>query len=234
MNKNTPNKRSDLKLENKSLFVSRHGKLLLPYKDHSEMPFGIIADLASEKLNPPIDKAYCFELINSISGKIPLDGIDEIRFSPSRRCRETAISFSEFIRNNYSKIIPVIVMPKLKEIRFDLRKIHPLSEDGGFDIEDINNKVFQAMANGKDCEHVFDTYERVETTLRDLRLKNGHKKYLLITHDFFMRVMEIYLKNKGLGNAAITYDTLKDTRRNGYLDGFATDGSFSNLEFFEP
>jgi hypothetical protein len=86
------------------------------------------------------------------------------------------------------------------------------------------------MISGKNCELVSESYKRVGsffTMLTDI--KNRTEKSLSITHDFFMRVIEIYIKNRGQPNPSITYGNLKNTKRNLYLHGFATDFSLSKF-----
>ena len=51
-------------MKEKHLFFIRHSKLLLPYKNHSEMPFKVLADLASEKLNPSVDEQFTLSKFN--------------------------------------------------------------------------------------------------------------------------------------------------------------------------
>lgn len=206
----------------------------LPYKNHGEMPFGIIADLASEKLNPSIDKAYCSKLLGSVSKNILLGEVSEIYASPSKRCRETASLISDVIKKNYHKNILINTVLELKEIGFDLRKIYPLSENSHFDIEKINNKVFRAMENGTDCELALETYKRVNSVFSLLKKRGDHEKTLLITHDFYMRVVELYIRNKGRKKDQITHEELGSTQRNGYISGFGTSEKLSGISFFAP
>jgi broad specificity phosphatase PhoE len=107
---------------NFSLFFIRHGKLLLPYKDHSEMPFTALANLASGKIDPPIDKSFIKSLITQISSVIPFKNLKKIYTSPSRRCLETAMVVRDFINQKFHRKPKVIINQELKEIRFDLKK----------------------------------------------------------------------------------------------------------------
>lgn len=210
-------------INNCSIFFARHGKLLLPYKNHGEMPYGVIADLASKKLNPPIDKKFSLGLIKIMSKIIPLEKIVKIYASPSKRCQETAALIENFIKKYFNNDVAIDTMFELKEIDFDLRKIYSLPDSDNFDIKKINNKVFEAMARGKNCELASDVYKRVDKIFSVLKEKDDTKKSLLITHDFFMRIIEIYINNKGKKKVLITHNKLKNTKRNGYLSGFATD-----------
>src|SRR3989338_6027870 len=85
------------------LFFIRHGKLRLPYKDHSKMPFSVIADLANSKMSPSIDRDYIIKAIKRLSDTIPLDAIQYIYASPERRCQETARFVREFVKKKYGR-----------------------------------------------------------------------------------------------------------------------------------
>jgi len=216
-------------IRNCSLFFIRHGKLNLPYKNHNEMPFEILVDLASGKLNPPIDINFNNCLINEMSLIIPFRKIKNIYLSPSERCETTASLIANFTYRHFRKRPRFIVTPELKEIEFDLRKIYSPSRRKHFKIETVNDKVFAAMAAGIHCEHALDTYNRVKRIFQRLNKKQEAAESLLITHDFLMRVIEIYIKNHGAANPLITYKDLKNTKRNQYLHGFATDYLLSNF-----
>lgn len=214
---------------NYSIYFIRHGKLLLPYKDHSQMPYGVIANLASEKLNPSIDNVFTKKLVKKNSTVLPFNKIKKIYTSPSKRCQETAKLISCFININLQKNISIKVIPTLKEIRFNLRKIYALPDKSHFDIEIINNNVFRSMLSGKNCENFSLSYNRVKTIFKMLMKNNNNKISLIVTHDFFMRVIELYIKNQGKNNISITFDDLKNTKRNSYLSGFATNSQLSSF-----
>lgn len=221
-----------MKSENQSLFFIRHGKLSLPYKSHNEMPFGVIADLASRKSDPSIDRLYFFKLIKNVSEYLPLNKITKIYASPSRRCCETASLISDIAKKNGINCAAVNVLPELKEVNFDLRKICSVSDEEHFDISKINDVVFEAMANGRHCENAAETYKRIDKIFSQIKETGSEEKILFITHDFFMRVIEIYIGNKGIKKDRITFEELRRTHRNGYLSGFAADREFLELLFF--
>lgn len=213
-----------------SLFFIRHGKLLLPYKNHSVMPLPVLADLASSKLNPPIDSEFIAEYIPKLANKIPLIGIEAIYTSPSHRCQDTARLIGQFILKNYGRNIQPVTLPELKEIHFDLLKLHPHSDASRLNIESVNNTVFRAMVGGSEhCESAESAYQRINNLLKS---NITAKSSLLLTHDFFMRVIEIYIKHSGASRHAITYDELRNTQRNLYLHGLATNFTFKNLVSF--
>ncbi len=204
-----------------SLFFIRHGKLLLPYKDHNEMPLSVLADLASSKLNPPIDSKFATEYIPRLANKIPLASVKKIYASPSQRCQNTAQLIGQFILKSYNKNIHIVILPGLKEIHFDLLKLCAHSGASQLNIESVNNAVFKAMVNGSEyCESAGNAYQKINELLdSDIAAESS----LFITHDFLMRVIEIYIGHGGASRHTITYDELQNTQRNLYLHGFATD-----------
>lgn len=217
-----------------SLFFIRHGKLLLPYKDHSEMPFEVLADLASGKLNPPIDSRFAEDAISGVMKNVPLKEIKKIYTSPSRRCRDTAAFVENFIYRNFQRKVCTFILPELREVYFDLDKIYPSSERKRFDIPTVNEYVLTAMAgNSEYCEAASEAYARTGCVFRLLFREEGSlQKVLLVAHDFTMRVIEIYIKNKGRSNLEITCEDLKNTQRNTYFHGFATNQSLTRVRLF--
>jgi hypothetical protein len=85
------------------------------------------------------------------------------------------------------------------------------------------------MISGENCETIFNAYKRIETLFTKI---DKREKSLFITHDFFMRVIEIYIKDKKRKCSSITFNDLKNTKRNLYLHGFATDSSLFRIFYF--
>jgi broad specificity phosphatase PhoE len=210
-----------------SLFFVRHGKLTLPYKDHSEMPLNVLADLASLKLNPPIDKEFALQQLSMLDAEIPFRDIEKVYNSPSLRCQETAKFLSEFISKSHGRDVEPVIAEELKEIKFDLLKLLPHSNESNFEISSLNETVLRGMAEGnKYCESAQDAYGRIGKFINS-NIDAGPT--LFVTHDFIMRIIETYIRNKGEADHKVTYGDLKNTKRNLYLQGFATDSSFNKF-----
>jgi broad specificity phosphatase PhoE len=203
------------------LYFLRHGKLDVPYKDHSEMPFELVADLASLKLNPPIDEAYSTELLQDVLPKI--GEVDKIFMSPSKRCQDTA----QLISKSLGKDIEPQIFEGLLEVRFDLRELFDLSERDNMDISILNDKVFNGILSGM-CEPLDSVMHRVEAIFKFLEDRDGN--ILCVTHDFLMRFIEIYIRSAGVPEK-IDLDLLHKTQRNLYLRGFSVE---KDLSHFEP
>lgn len=217
------------------LFFIRHGKLDLPYKSHDEIPFDILADLGLEKLNPSLDEKFNIKLIDELMDIIPLNKISKIYTSPSKRCLGGARLFVKFIKKKFGvDNTPVVINNDLREVYFDLRLINKqqnlTKKLTDVSIEKINQAVLRAMVTGEGSESAEKAYKRISHFARLFKLDNDNKDiYLIITHDFLMRVIEVYIKNKKPMSRKINYANLKNTKRNLYFKGFATNNLFSKF-----
>ena len=210
-----------------SLFFIRHGKLLLPYKDHSEIPIEVLADLATLRLNPPIAKEFTKEQILQLAENIPLQDVRKIYASPSKRCQDTADLIGKYIVENHGRRVEIVTSSELREVYFELTKIYPLRGKRDFSIDSINDAVLQAMVNSNEnCESIHSAYKRIDDFFSSVIPKESS---LFVTHDFLMRVIEIYIKHGRTPRHIITYNELKNTQRNTYLHGFATNLAFDNF-----
>ena len=199
-------------------YFVRHGKLNLPYKNHGEMPFEVLVDLASGKLSPPIDEKITRPLIERISMFVPFKRLEKIYTSPSRRCKETASLVSDYIEKKFQRRPRIIILQELKEIHFDLKKIYALPPKP-ISIEAINQSVFRAMLSGNGAKPIKEAYSRIRKIFSTLK-REGTEETMLITHDFLMRAIEIYSENGGVPKRT-THEDLLQTQRNSYLQGFA-------------
>ena len=69
------------KIENSIIFL-RHSKLLLPYKDHGEMPFSVLSKLGLQELNPPIDMVYTVKRLKELTPLIYPLNVHAVYTSP--------------------------------------------------------------------------------------------------------------------------------------------------------
>lgn len=211
------------------IYFIRHGKHLLPYRSHDEMPFNVLADLASGKLNPRVDVGITARLIANLANKIPLQRVDVVFCSPSKRCYETALLIADYCARVFQKKVQVSILAPLHEINFDLKRICTMTNFEHYDLGAINDSVFQAMASGKYCEHVSYAYKRI-SLIFDMLSQMPDAAPLFVTHDFFMRVIELFIRNHGKSKDIACID-LKNTKRNTYASGFLTN---SDLSVFLP
>jgi broad specificity phosphatase PhoE len=86
------------------------------------------------------------------------------------------------------------------------------------------------MLNGRHAESLAKTYQRADAIFKSIaRFPKNDEKFLLITHGFFMRVLELYIKKHGAKNIKIAPQDLLRTKRNTYFRGFATDYKLSTF-----
>ncbi len=214
----------------KNIFFIRHGKLDLPYKDHSQMPSSLLNDLGKKTLDPNLDFDYISkDLSEDLSKIIPLEKIGKIYVSPFRRCRETGRFIAEFIQKNYDQKIEIEVREDLREVYFELENI--LANKKSADISGLNNAVLEAIYYGKNAESLDKICERLNNFF-DI-LSNLEVNTLVISHDFLMRFIELILLNKGkIQTSDILLAGLLNTKRNVYLRGFFTDNNFLDIQNF--
>ena len=199
------------------------------------MPFSMLSDLGLQKLNPPIDRDYTEQCLDRLATIIPFEKINTIYSSPSLRCQDTAEVIGVYIEKVLGKTVERITIPELEEVYFDLEKLNTVIDiqfamkQKGVAVA-VNSGVFQGMMSGTYCEPISKVCERVGKFFKMIQdLPEG--KNIFLTHDFLMRVMEIYIRNKGDMTHVITYEELLATKRNLYLQGFAT--NFSLSTFFD-
>jgi broad specificity phosphatase PhoE len=132
---------------------------------------------------------------------------------------------SGFIAAKYDRFIQPLVMPELREVQFELLKIHSESHAPSRDMDLLNQSVFRAMTNGDSgCESAAAAYERMGKFL-EVVSKEGS---VVVAHDFILRIAEIYIRNYG-ASLKIAYEDLIATQRNLYLRGFATDAGLRKI-----
>lgn len=205
-------------------FIVRHGKLSLPYKDHGEMPISVLSDLASGRLNPPIDTEYTRTLVKKVVSDFPEILSSKIIYaSMIPRTGETAALFQDEIEKATGLRPPLETFSELDEISFDLTKLFKGSEG----IASVNSAVFRGMVSGKHAEPYADTFARIQVFFNRIASTEGTK--LIIAHDFIMRIIEIFIKNRGKVLQSIGLDDLEGTKRNTYVRGFATDSAFNTF-----
>lgn len=215
--------------EEKAYIFLRHGKLDLPYADHSEIPFSVFRDLGTGALNAHIDTQFVSNRISILLSRPDFSRIRVIYASPSQRCQETASLFATLAS------IPtedIRTAPEISEVHFDLdmidkhESVRSALKIGNMNV--VNGAVFTAMLTGKGSETLMAAYERADDFLS--KLSKSPEKSVCITHDFLMRLIELRLRYNRLDVRKISIDKLNGTQRNGYLCGFATDAQMAAFE----
>lgn len=191
------------------------------------MPFSVLSDLGLGKLNPPIDETFTRDRLANLTSRIPFFDIKTVLASPSVRCQDTA----RLLLPHLHPDAQFTSVPQLAEVHFDLSKMdhtmrveEKMSESG---IAAVNTAVFEGMVEDSHCESAKSVYKRVTKVFESLQ--NIELPALCLSHDFFMRVIELYIQRKGAPYSQISAEELESTQRNGYLCGFVTNPSLASF-----
>lgn len=206
------------------LYFIRHAKLDLPYKNHAEMPLSVLFKLGAQQLNPPIDQKFITKQTSALLARLPLDKAKTIYYSPSRRCVETSEFLINLAQKKYHLPINKKCLRDLDKIPFNLKRIYPKKQ---VEMKELNRAILQAMINGQGAESTVHAYQRIKKVFAALT-KDADGDIIIVTHDFIMRILEIFIKNKGL--MPKNYQTVLHTQTNDYLQGFVTNAKMSAIK----
>jgi len=136
-----------------------------------------------QKLDPGILKEKALSIPPRISSPV--------YFSSLRRAYETALNISRIKRVGF------LPLKELNEIKFDLRKLVEKREYDKYGSNLVRERFIEAFIEDKLMEKRISIRRRIENILvRVGRLPDGN--YVLISHSFFMKVLEIFLKDGSL------------------------------------
>lgn len=207
------------------IYFIRHSKLNLPYENHFNMPYKILNDLATGRLDPSIAK-NSKKLFFDATGSLPLKNIDAIYFnnsdSQSKRSKESAFLIGKILKEKYNKNVPILGNPNLKEIDFSLKDILPKEKFLKLGMLAVRTALYNAIINQGPVEQIDHIYKRTKNVFNGL--KKHHEKnqtIMLVSHDFYMRTVEVYLR-KSKDSKKVNVDDLEKTTLNTYFKGFGT------------
>lgn len=205
----------------------RHGKLDLPYKEHSEMPLFLLTKIASGEIDPSIDTEFLNEKLLKLEPF--LKNVNTIVVSSLKRSIETSRIIKEFLEEKTNKKIDFFIEDDLKEVSFDVEKIIT-GLDYTPNLLQLNSLVFQAMCGlKKGAETSESVFCRVEKVLK--RYNTDDKVILIITHSFLLENLEMYINNKDIKNFSGSYEELLKSPKINYLSGFTTDKDLNIIDF---
>lgn len=205
------------------IYFIRHGKLNLPYKNHLKMPYKVLNDLAIGRLDPSIAK-NSKKLFLDATEKLPLTNIDIIYFNnssfQSKRSKESAFLIGEILKERYNKKVPILGSPNLKEIDFSLKDLLSKKKFLGHGMPAVRTALYGAIINRGPVEQIDHIYQRAENLFKSLKkYQKKDQTVLLVSHDFYMRIVEVYLQ-KSKDGGKVTVDDLEKTVLNIYFKGF--------------
>src|SRR3989344_7766696 len=214
------------------IYFIRHSKLDLPYENHLKMPYEILDDFATSTLDPSIAK-NSEKLFLDAAKDLPLKDIDIIYFNnsgfQSKRSKESALLIGKLLKERYNKEVPILGNPKLKEIDFSLKEILPKKEFLKHGMPVVRTALYNAIINQGPVEQIDHIYQRTQNVFKSLKKhQEKNQTVLLVSHDFYMRTVEVYLrKTKSHRDVAVT--DLEKTTLNIYFKGF---GTSYNIDLF--
>jgi broad specificity phosphatase PhoE len=196
------------------------------------MPLSVLTALGSRKINPSVDRiatqAFARHLVAILS---PIN-VEAIYASPAQRCPETASIIADAIRATGGIAPRPTVSRDLREVTFNLSRLvaNPdISPRPPRSITAVNRVVLHGMALGRHAEALAITYRRAGRVLQHLIKHHSSGIVICVTHDFFMRVLQIYVQRQAKPLLALREQQLQRTWRNTYLSGFAVDAATFNL-----
>lgn len=205
----------------------RHGKLDLPYKDHSEMPLSVLAQIANGKISPSIDVQFLSEKLIKLEPF--LKNVDSIVASSLKRGIETGNIISKFLEEKTGNKIEFFLENGLKEVSFDIEKI---INGLGYtpNLKQLNSLVFQAICGLREGSELADSvFNRVEKIVK--KYNTDDKVVLIVTHSFLLETLEMYINNKNVENFSGSYQELLKSPKIDYLSGFSIDKDLNIINF---
>ncbi len=210
--------------ESKYFFI-RHGQLVSPYLNHLKMDYDTLADLSTSRLNPSIN-SNARALFSQQTSGIDFSQVKVIYYNDSGfqsvRSRESAELIQEVLQQKYRHKISLVGLRELREVQFDVRKLISKDEFKKAGMPAIRTALYAEQINGnKNTESINEMTKRIER-IRRVISKHADGDILFITHDFFMRVLEVFI-NRVEQLAGVTVADLERTELNYYFGGFRTD-----------
>jgi hypothetical protein len=205
----------------------RHGKLDLPYKDHSEMPLSVLIQIANGKISPSIDVNFLNEKLLKLEPFFR--NIDRIVVSSLKRGIETGDIIKKFIEKKTNKKIDFHIEDNFKEVSFDVEKIIS-GLDYAPNLSQLNSLVFQAICSLREgSENSNAVFSRVTDMIK--KYNTDSRIILVITHSFLLETLEMYINNRSIENFKGSYEELLKSPKINYLSGFTTDKYLNIIDF---
>lgn len=129
----------------------------------------------------------------SEKGVVELKNVDSPLISSDiRRAKETAKLVARGL--NISK---TVFTNQLAEVKFNLKKLLSEKEYLEFGSDLVRKRFIEAFVNDKLDESRSSIKKRINNLFKKLDVMSDGR-YILISHSFFMKILEVYLENKDL------------------------------------
>ncbi len=216
-----------------SIFFIRHGQLVPPYLDHLAMDYQTLADLSLGTLDPGINDNAPTLLVKQTSG-VDFPQVHKVYYNnsgkSSRRSLESARCIVGVLEERFGTPVQLLGLPEIREVLFDVRGLVSEEEFKQRGMAAIRTTLYQAIIHGGATEPLAEIAARIKV-LHQVVEENSQsgESALFVTHDFFMRFLEVYItRQQRLDNVSV--DDLERTGLNYYFAGFTTDDSLRTLE----
>lgn len=208
-----------------NIFFIRHGQLEEPYINHLKMDFQTVTDLSTGKLDPSLN-SNAKELFVKQTDGVDFSKIKKIYFnSKSHRSEESAKVIKKILNTD----VETKGIPELAEVAFNVSELVTIGKYEVTGMQGVREELFQSqLENSNNVESIQEIKQRIDKVFSIII--NSKEGSIFVTHDFFMRVIEVYIKKGKLDS--ITTSDLLDTHLNSYFSGFSTDNNFKSINFF--
>lgn len=196
----------------KVIFV-RHADLKYPYNNYDRLSLGQLDLLATEKVQPRINRRLAKAKIKKhiANGLLAVGRVDAIYYSPTPRAKETAALLANALQVTCTKELGY-----LREIAFSPKKLVSVVEFEQGGMGAIREAVYNAVAQGTTDESAAAIIERLQK-VKHLLANNKSRTIIIVTHGFFMRLLQIsLLKNK----STFSISDQQQAVNYSYLQGF--------------
>jgi broad specificity phosphatase PhoE len=148
---------------------------------------------------------------------IKVDKSTKIYASYLNRSRQTASAIG-----NTSGITNIGILKDLAEIKFDLKKLLRIDEYDKYGSILVRQRFVEDFINDDLMEKRVEIKKRIDRILTTLETAE-ETKILLISHSFFMKIMEVYLNNKDLFTKPRILKDFFDTNKRTFDNGTGFD-----------
>lgn len=199
----------------------RHADLKYPYNNYDRLSLGQLDLLATEKTQPHINGRLAKSKVKAhlANGFLVKGEVDAIYYSPAPRAKETAT-----ILANILDVSEMKELNYLKEIAFNPKKLVQSAVFKRRGMDAIREAVYKAIEQDMADETTATLVARIRQ-LQALLAANNGRTIVVVTHGFFMRLLQIALLHNKL---TFTVSDQKQAINYDYLQGFVYTQGESN------
>ncbi len=214
-------------------FFIRHGQLVAPYLNHLTMDYRTLTDLSLGSLDPSINH-NASELFVRQTANVDLAQVHTVYYNSSgissARSLESARCIVDSLKQRYGEAVQLYGLPDIREVRFDVSGLVSEPEFNKHGMAAIRSALYRAVIHGGAAEPLAEVAGRIRI-LQGVVEEHARKgeSVLFVTHDFFMRFLEVYITRRERLDG-VSVEDLERTGLNYYFAGFTGDSSLRTLE----